>query len=48
MEFSSEYAGMLLCYIFGPSIVKYDILTTVQATTTLGAILYWGLDLQKL
>ena len=26
MEFSSEYTGTLLCYIFGPSMVKYGIL----------------------
>ena len=35
MEFSSEYTGMFLCYILGPSVVKYGILTTFQAMTTL-------------
>ena len=38
MEFSSEYTGMLLCYILGPSVVKYRILTTFQAMTTLVAM----------
>ena len=38
MEFSSEYTGMLLCYILGPSVVKYCILTTFQAMTTLVAM----------
>jgi len=37
-EFSSEYTIMLLCYIFGPSVVKYGILTTFQATTTLETV----------
>ena len=38
MEFSSEYRGMLLCYSLGPSVVKYGILTTFQAMTTLVAM----------
>ena len=28
----------LICYIFGPSVVKYGILTNFEATTTLGAM----------
>ena len=37
-EFSSEYTETLFCYIIGPSMVKYGILTTFQGTTTLSAM----------